>query len=96
MKKINTYVLVVDTHRKPSMRRNTYGRYLVGAKSEKEAVKLLRKAIGFGSIKVSHIDTEQIVNYKTVTKEIFETTPDGITKVKHVKPTHATQSQKKK
>lgn len=37
------YVFVVDGHRAPSMQRSTHGRYRVGARSEKEAEKLLRE-----------------------------------------------------
>lgn len=51
-KNVNNYILLVDNYRRPERRRNTAGRYRVGAKSEKEAVKLLRDKIGFGSIQV--------------------------------------------
>jgi hypothetical protein len=46
------YILLVDTYRRPSRRRNTAGRYRVGARDKKEAIALLRKAIGFGAIQV--------------------------------------------
>ena len=52
MKTVNTYVCLVDNYRRPSRQRNTAGRYLVGAKTEKEAKKLLQRAIGFGSVQV--------------------------------------------
>lgn len=51
-KSVNNYILLVDNYRRPERKRNTAGRYRVGAKSEKEAVKLLRNKIGFGSIQV--------------------------------------------
>lgn len=52
MKTVHTYVCTVDTWRRPSRQRNTQGRYLAGAKSEKEAKALVQAAIGFGSVKV--------------------------------------------
>lgn len=52
MKPVKNFILVVDSHRRPSMMRNTAGRYRVGAKTPDEAVKLLRARIGFGSIRV--------------------------------------------
>lgn len=78
MKIIHTYVCLVDNDRRPSRQRNTKGRYLVGAKSEKEAKELLQKAIKFGSVQVyyratdnkgqleSNIDT--LMNYKEIKK----------------------------
>lgn len=47
-----TFVCLVDNYRRPSRRRNTAGRYLVGAKDEKEAKELLQKAVKFGSVQV--------------------------------------------
>ena len=61
MKPVNTYVCYVDAYRNGFIfrgiserlyERNTKGRYLVGAKSAKEAKEILQKAIGFGSINV--------------------------------------------
>lgn len=46
------YICLVDAHRTSCTRRNTSGRYIVCAKNEKEAKKILQKAIGFGSISV--------------------------------------------
>ena len=51
-KPITIYNFSVDGHRRPSRRRNTRGQYLVAASSEKEATKLLRDAIRFGSIQL--------------------------------------------
>lgn len=51
-KEIKNFVLLVDDYRRPSRQRNTAGSYRVGAKTPKEAIKLLRDKIGFGSIKV--------------------------------------------
>ncbi len=50
MKQVRQAIVLVDNHRPANKRRNTYGRYRVGAKTEKEAVELVRQAIGFGSI----------------------------------------------
>lgn len=46
------YVCLVDSCKSPNRRRNTAGRYIVCAKSEKEAKDFLQKAIGFGSVSV--------------------------------------------
>lgn len=80
MKKANTYVCLVDTHRRCSLSRNTRGRYLVGAKTPKEAKQKLQKAIGFGSVQVYYqvkpdfnTNVDQFVNYG----EIFKVEPTG-------------------
>lgn len=49
---IQTYICVVDGYRRPTRKRNTAGRYRVGAKNEKEAVRILQKQIKFGSVRV--------------------------------------------
>lgn len=76
MKPLKQYVCLVDNYRRPSRRRNTYGRYRVGAKSEKEAKEILQKFIKFGSVQVYYEDTnpkpELMVGYKEVMKEKFE------------------------
>lgn len=66
MKKVRTAVVLVDAYR-PS-RRNTAGRYIVGAKTEKEAVKLVQKAIGFGSVQFHYWERVPTVKYKEVLK----------------------------
>lgn len=62
MKEINNYIFLVDGHRPITMYRydgqglthivprQTAGRYRVGAKSLKEAQKILHEAIKFGSV----------------------------------------------
>lgn len=52
MKLLNKYVCLVDNYRRPSRQRNTKGRYLVCAKTESEAKKILQNKIGFGSIQI--------------------------------------------
>lgn len=52
------YVCVVDGYRRPSRRRNTFGRYRVAARDEREAKDLLKKAVGFGSVQVLYEDTD--------------------------------------
>lgn len=69
MKKVNNYILLVDNYRRLSRQRNTAGRYRVGAKSEKEAIELLREKIGFGSIQVYYLSDDVKVRYKEVVKE---------------------------
>lgn len=73
VRNLKNYILRVDNHRKLSMQRNTAGRYRVGAKSEKEAIKLLQKKIQFGSIQVYYQcdDTDITIGYKEIVKEIF-------------------------
>ena len=74
MKPIKQAIVLVDAYRRPSRRRNTAGRYRVGAKTEKEAEELVRAAIGFGSVKFYYWErpdsTHQKVKYKQVVKEI--------------------------
>ena len=76
MKEINNYILLVDNHRRPSRQRNTAGRYRVGAKTENEAIELLRDKIKFGSIQVyykcnpENEKPENMIGYKEVVKEI--------------------------
>ena len=50
------YICLVDSYRRPSRKRNTAGRYQVGARNEKEARKFLKDRIGFGSIVVLSVD----------------------------------------
>lgn len=95
-KPVKNYVLLVDSHKKPEQKRNTAGRYRVGAKSPDEAVKLLRETIGFGSIHVYyevipgvHGREDHMVGYKTVVQEVFDPSLPGF---RHVRPHHATQS----
>ncbi len=74
MKPIRQEIVVVDSHRPPSMRHNTAGRYRVGSKTEKEAISLVRTAIGFGSVEFlgweSPDSNSKKVGYKEVVKEI--------------------------
>ena len=74
MKEVRQAIVLVDTHRRPSRMRNTAGRYRVGAKTEKEAVALVQKAIGFGSAQFYFWDERNdngVVPYKKVVKEIM-------------------------
>ena len=77
MKTVSNYILLVDAYRRPSRQRNTSGRYRVGAKTEKEAVQLLREKIKFGSIQVYYRcsddeDTKNKVGYREIVKETSE------------------------
>ena len=92
MKAIKNYILLVDSHRRPTRQRNTAGRYRVGAKTPDEAVKLLREKIGFGAIQVyfeCKPDDKLTIGYKEVKKEVF----DGA-HITHIEPHHATSPQK--
>ena len=57
------------------MRRNTAGRYRVGAKNAKQARKLLQKVIGFGSITIACEDNSNELSNPvpcgTCVQEIF-------------------------
>lgn len=95
MKPIKNYILVVDSYRRPSRRRNTAGRYRVGAKTPEEAVKLLRAVIGFGSIWVyyevipgKHDYDGPMVGYKTVVQQVWDNSTPGRS-FAYVEPHHA-------
>lgn len=96
MKQVNNYICLVDYHRRPSRCRNTAGRYRVGAKTPKEAIKLLREKIGFGSIQcyyqcdISKENPKRIIGYKEVVKEVTYTDENGKMCFKYVEPHHAT------
>lgn len=51
-KPVKNFILLVDYYRHHTKKRNTAGRYRVGAKTADEASVLLRRAIGFGDITV--------------------------------------------
>lgn len=70
MKKIETYIIL-------KRRRSNIGivyttRYAVGAKSEKEAIKLLRDKIGLGKIAVYYKEEEPIMKYKEIGEFVGE------------------------
>lgn len=77
MKQVRQAIVLVDSHRRPARKRNAAGRYRVGAKTEREAEDLVRKAIGFGSVKFYYWDKDdgrhQKVAYKEVVKEFPQT-----------------------
>lgn len=97
-KPVNNYILLVDNYRRPSRRRNTSGRYRVGAKTEKEAIDLLREKIKFGSIQVYYkCDLESdkqagrlIADYKQVVQET------GSKETPYLEPTSAIAPQEGK
>lgn len=66
------YICLVDNYRRSSRKRNTYGRYRVGAKNPKQARKILQNAIGFGSVLVYYEDAKLLVGYKEIKKEVFD------------------------
>lgn len=57
-KRDRNYICLVDNHRRSGLRRNTAGRYRVGAKTKKEAKMFLQYAIGFGKVLVYYEDTD--------------------------------------
>lgn len=70
MRPIKQYICVVDYGTPPRFRQKTAGRYQVGAKDAKEAVKLCRAAIKFGSVMCIGEAKEpaSILSYKQVFK----------------------------
>lgn len=92
MKEVKQAIVLVDAYRRPSRRRNTAGRYRVGAKTEKEAEELVRAAVGFGSVKFYYWKSEdsphQKVKYKQVVKEIPDSRLVGAN-YSYEKPRHA-------
>lgn len=95
MKEIKNYILVVDSYRRPERRRNTAGRYRVGAKTREEAVDLLQAKIGFGSIRVyyqvipgMHDYDGPMVGYKEVVRLVPDRDRPGY--FRYEEPRHAT------
>lgn len=72
MKPIRQAIVLVDAYRRPSRRRNTAGRYRVGAKTEKEAEELVRTTIGFGSVKFYCWENENSIYQKVKYKEVVK------------------------
>lgn len=92
MKTVRQAIVLVDAYRRPSRRRNTAGRYRVGAKTEKEAEELVRAAVGFGSVEFYYWEKEDSprpkVKYKEVVKEVPKTRLVDTT-YSYEKPRHA-------
>ena len=92
MKPIRQAIVLVDAYRRPSRRRNTAGRYRVGAKTEKEAEELVKAAIGFGSVKFYYWEREGSTHQKVKYKEVVKEIPDSRlvdTGYSYEKPRHA-------
>lgn len=85
MKTVKQAIVLVDAYRRPSRRRNTAGRYRVGAKTKKEAEELVRVAIGFGSVKFYYWKSEDSKRPKVKYKEVVKEIPDS----SYAKPRHA-------
>lgn len=83
MKPVRTYVAIVDGHRRASRKRSTSGRYLVGAKTEKEAKKILQEAIGFGSIEILHEAAGRRTDPEMGYREIVKMLPGACTPARH-------------
>lgn len=77
MKPVRQAIVLVDAYRRPERRRNTAGRYRVGAKTEKEAEELVRTAIGFGSVKFYYWEKEDSTHPKVEYKEVVKEIPDS-------------------
>lgn len=77
MKPVRQAIVLVDAYRRPELRRNTAGRYRVGAKTEKEAEELVRTAIGFGSVKFYYWEKEDSTHPKVGYKEVVKEIPDS-------------------
>ena len=83
-------VVLVDYHNK--IKHKTEGRYLVGARNEEEAVKLVKDIIGFGSVQFYLWDENPryICKYKEVVMEKIdrENCKEHLN-FKYIKPHHA-------
>lgn len=77
MKPVRTYVAIVDGRRRASRKRSTSGRYLVGAKTEKEAKKILQETIGFGSIEILRQAAGRDAEPEMGHREIVRVHPSG-------------------
>lgn len=75
-RRTRNFICLVDAYRRSDMRRNTAGRYRVGAKNEKQARKMLQNFIGFGSITIICEDNSDkisdLVPFNKCVKEIFD------------------------
>lgn len=83
MKPILQCIVLVDDGKPLHLRHSTAGRYRVGAKTGKEAVALVRKAIGFGSPKLFYVEDKEnyadcFPKYVCKYKEIVRETKRGI------------------
>ena len=76
MKPVLQAIVLVDRYTPRDKKHSPCGRYRVGAKTEKEAVQLVRDAIGFGSIQFYYWEAEDAptekVAYKQVVKEEYD------------------------
>ena len=72
MKPVKQAIVLVDNYRRPERQRNTAGRYRVGAKTEKEAVNLVKKAIGFGSVQFYYWENDDAKTKKAKYKEVLQ------------------------
>ena len=84
MREVRQAIVLVDAFRRPSRRRNTAGRYRVGAKTEKEAEQLVQKAIGFGSVKFYYWESNTPPERKAAYKQVVvDTATNGNGEVRH-------------
>ena len=88
MKTVRQAIVLVDAYRRPSRRRNTAGRYRVGAKTEKEAEELVRAAVGFGFVEFYYWESEDSTHPKVKYKEVPKTRLVDTT-YSYEKPRHA-------
>lgn len=92
MKTVKQAIVLVDAYRRPGRRRNTAGRYRVGAKTEKEAEELVRATVGFGSVKFYYWENEDGRHPKVKYKEVIKEVPNSRlvdTNYSYEKPRHA-------
>lgn len=78
IKSIETYIIIKSVRSYSGLIDKT--RYAVGAKSEKEAIKILRDKIGLGKIAVYYKEREPIMKYK----EVGEFTGEFDNRGKHI------------
>ena len=95
---LQTYWCIVDGHIYFTKMHNTHGVYIIVAKNEKDAKKLLQPIIGFGSIDAGPISEQRFPPlYRDQFKKLFNKAKRGtcyqyIPNGGFIKPHHATDS----
>ena len=93
MRPVLQAIVLVDVYTPRDKKHSTYGRYRVGAKTEKEAVQFVRNVVGFGSIRFYYWEAEDAptkkVAYKQVVKEVYGEELGEEYPYRYEKPRHA-------
>lgn len=75
MRKVNNYIiLVIDTNNRQNIKASEEGVYRVGAKTEKEAIEILKEKLKSGIIQAYYRckdDSKPKIDYGQISKEFF-------------------------